>query len=190
MFTRIAKTVFTLILFVAAVMTAGYAQQAQTAQPAQPAGKIGVINSQEILEKSVEGKRVITQLQARDKQYQADLTKRDEEIRQLETRLNTQQLTLTQDALLQLNTDLEKKRTDRKRIQEDAAADMQNMQVRLFSKVQTELIAIVEALGKERGFDMIIDLGKSGAIYWSPGIELTAEVIKKYDATKVTPPGK
>jgi len=187
MFTRISKTVFTLILFVAAVMTAGYAQQAQ---PAQPAGKIGVINSQEILEKSVEGKRVISQFQARDKQFQADLTKRDEEIRQLETRLNTQQLTLTQDALLQLNTDLEKKRTDRKRVQEDAAAEMQNMQVRLFSKVNSELIVIVEALGKERGFDMIIDLAKSGAVYWSPGIDLTAEVIKKYDASKAAPPVK
>jgi len=183
MFTRTAKTVFCLMLFAGVTLAAGYAQQTQT-------GKIGVINSQEILEKSSEGKKVLAQLQAKDKQYQADLTKRDDEIRQLETRLNTQQLTLTQDALIQLNTDLEKKRTDRKRIQEDAAADMQNMQVRLFSKVQTELIAIVEALGKERGFDMIIDLGKSGAIYWNPSTELTSEVIKRYDASKATPAGK
>jgi hypothetical protein len=58
------------------------------------------------------------------------------------------------------------------------------MQARLFSKVQSELIAIVEALGKERGFDMIIDLGKSGAIYWTPATDLTAEVIKRYDASK------
>ena len=184
MFPRIAKAALSLILFVSMVLASGYAQQPQAAS------KIGVINSQEILEKSSEGKKVISQLQAKDKQYQADLTKRDDEIRQLETRLNTQQLTLTQDALIQLNTDLEKKRTDRKRIQEDAAADMQNLQVRLFSKVQNELIAIVEALGKERGFDMIIDLGKSGAVYWNPATDLTAEVIKRYDASRATPAGK
>jgi Skp family chaperone for outer membrane proteins len=150
----------------------------------QQSSKIGVINSQEVLEKSSEGKKVIARLQERDKKNQADLAKLDDEIRQLETRLNTQRLTLADEALMQMNSDLAKKRTDRTRLSEDAGRDIQELQFRLFNKVQSELIPIIEQLGKEKGFDMIFDLAKSGAVYFNPVVDITEEVIKKYDASK------
>jgi Skp family chaperone for outer membrane proteins len=146
--------------------------------------KIGVINSQDVLEKSAEGKRVIARIQERDKQYQANIAKLDEEIRALQTSLNTQRLTMTEEAALAKTADLEKKTTDRKRMAEDAYSGMQDLTQRLFKKVQDELIPIVETLGKERGLDMIFDLAKSGAVYWSPAIDFTADVIKRYDASK------
>jgi Skp family chaperone for outer membrane proteins len=148
--------------------------------------KIGVINSQDVLEKSAEGKKVIGRLQERDKQNQAAITKVDDEIRGLQTKLNTQRLTLTEEAALQLQSDLDKKNTDRKRMAEDAYSGMQELTGRLFKRVQDELIPIVEGLGKERGLDIIFDLAKSGAVYWNPTIDLTAEVIKRYDASKAT----
>lgn len=149
--------------------------------------KIGVINSQDVLEKSAEGKKVIARIQERDKQYQAGITKLDDDIRQLQTRLNTQRLTLTEEAALQMQSDLDKKNTDRKRMAEDAYAGMQDLTNRLFKKIQDELIPIVEALGKERGYEIIFDLQKSGAAWVSPAIDVTAEVIKRYDASKAVP---
>jgi outer membrane protein len=153
---------------------------------AQEIQKIGVINSQEVLEKSAEGKRVIARLQERDKANQAALTKIDDDIRQLETKLNTQRLTLSEEALYQMNADLEKKRTERKRVAEDSYRDWQDLQLKLFNKVQSELLPIIEQLGKEKGMDIIFDLAKSGAVYFSPPIDLTAEIIKRYDASKAT----
>ncbi len=153
---------------------------------AQEGQKIGVINSQEVLEKSAEGKRVIARLQERDKANQAALTKIDDDIRQLETKLNTQRLTLSEEALYQMNSDLEKKRTERKRLAEDSYRDWQDLQLKLFNRVQTELLPIIEQLGKEKGMDIIFDLAKSGAVYFNPVIDLTAEIIKRYDASKAT----
>mgnify|MGYP001072359568 CR=1 FL=1 len=150
----------------------------------QQVSKIGVVNSQEVLEKSSEGKKVIARLQERDKKNQADLAKLDDDIRQLETRLNTQRLTLADEALMQMNSDLAKKRTDRQRLGEDSNRDIQELQFRLFNKVQSELIPIIEQLGKEKGFDMIFDLAKSGAVYFNPVVDITEEVIKRYDASK------
>jgi Skp family chaperone for outer membrane proteins len=46
------------------------------------------------------------------------------------------------------------------------------------------LLPIIEKLGKERGLDIIFDLGNSGAVYYSPTIDVTQEVIKRYDASK------
>jgi outer membrane protein len=157
---------------------------------AQENPRVGVINSQEVLEKSAEGKRVLARLQEKDKANQATLDKLDQEINATQTRLNTGRLTLTEEQLYNLNADLSKKQTDRKRIAEDAVRDFQDLQVKLFNKLQSELIPVIEALGKEKNMEIIFDLQKSGAVWFSPAIDLTAEVIKRYDATKATPPAK
>ncbi|OGD27639.1 MAG: hypothetical protein A2028_01220 [Candidatus Aminicenantes bacterium RBG_19FT_COMBO_59_29] len=157
---------------------------------AQSAARLGVINSQDVLERSAEGKRVIARLQEKDKSNQAVITKYDDEIRQLETKIKTQSLTLSEEALYNMNADLQKKQTDRKRVAEDAVRDFQDLQVKLFNKVQSELIPIIEALGKEKGFDIILDLAKSGAVYFNPTVDLTEEVIKRYDASKAAAPAK
>jgi outer membrane protein len=146
--------------------------------------KIGVVNPMAILEKSIEGKRVIAQIQDRDKQYQANIAKLDEDIRQIQTKLNLQRLTLAEEAIAQMTTDLDKKQTERKRLAEDATSYMDELQKRLFKKVIDELSPLIEQLGKEKGLDIILDLSRAGIAWFSPAIDLTADVIKRYDAVK------
>lgn len=162
-------------LMIAVLASSGLAQQII---------KIGVVNSQEVLEKSAEGKRVLAQLQDKDKRNQAELSRRDQEIQELQTRLNTQRLTLTPEALRNLSTDLQRKQTERQRFFEDAGREMNELAERLFQRIQNELLPIIEQMGKENGMDVIFDLGKSGAIYFSPSIEITQDVIQRYDASK------
>jgi outer membrane protein len=164
-----------LTLMLAALVSMGYAQADI---------KAGVVNSQEVLEKSAEGKRVMAQLEERNTKSQNELARMDEEIRKLQTRLNTQRLTLTQEALAQLSSDIERKQTERKRYGEDQYREMQELTGRLFQRVQDELLPIIEQLGKEKNLEIIFDLFKSGAIYFSPTVDLTQEVIKRYDASK------
>jgi outer membrane protein len=163
-------------LMIAVLASSGLAQQII---------KIGVVNSQEVLETSAEGKRVLAQLQDKDKRNQAELTRRDAEIQDLQTRLNTQRLTLTPEALRNLTADLQRKQTERNRFYEDAGREMNELADRLFQRIQNELLPIIEQMGKENGLDIIFDLGKSGAIYFSPTVDITSDVILRYDASKV-----
>jgi len=146
--------------------------------------KIGVINSQEILEKSAEGKKAIAQLEEKNRKIQQDLAKLDEQIRQLESRLSTQQLTMTQEAILSLSADLDRKRTERQRMAEDAQRDMQELTQRLYMRIQSEVMPIINKLGQEKGLDLILDLREAGVLYFSSAVDLTQEVIKRYDASK------
>lgn len=170
-----AKKVLLLTFIIAALVSTGYAQAIV---------KIGVVNSQEVLEKSVEGKKIMAQLQDKDKRNQAEISRQDEAVRQLQTKLNTQRLTLTNEALMNLNADLEKKQTDRKRYAEDTYREMQDLTQRLFNRIQSELLPIIEKVSKEKGLDIVFDLRSSGAVYYSPNVDLTQEVIKNYDASK------
>ncbi len=153
---------------------------------AQQTSKIGIVNSNEVLEKSIEGKKVIAQVETKNKKNQGELAKIDDEIRKLQTKLNTQRLTLTNEAMMQLNSDLQRKQTERKRFAEDSYNDMQEFTARLFQRVQGELLPIIEQVGKEKNLDLIFDLLKSGTIYFNPAINITEDVIKKYDASKAS----
>ncbi len=168
-------TIGLLVLFLGALAGSSFAQM-----------KIAIVNSNDVLEKSAEGKRTLARLQDADKQNQAKISKLDDDIRQLQTKLNTQRITMTDEAVLANQADLERKQTQRKRDAEDAYAQMQELSTRLFKKLQDELIPIVEQIGKERGLDIIFDRDRSGAVYYSPAIDLTAEVIKRYDQSKAT----
>jgi outer membrane protein len=56
--------------------------------------------------------------------------------------------------------------------------------MRLFNRLQSELRPIITEVGKEKNLDLIFDVGNSGIIYFNPAVDLTEEVIKKYDASK------
>lgn len=164
-----------LALFVAAIVSQGLAQENI---------RIGVVNSLVVLERSTEGKRIVAQLEEKNKVNQQRIARLDDEIRQLETKLNTQRLTLTDEALMNLSSDIERKRTDRKRYAEDSFREFQELRNRLFAKLQAEVKPIIDQLGKEMGLEIVFDLNNSGTIYFDSKIELTEEVIKRYDASK------
>lgn len=172
---RGAGKILLLFLFIAAIVSQGFAQQGL---------RVGVVNSVEVLEKSAEGKRIVAQLEEINKSTQAKIAKMDEEIRQLETKLNTQRLTLTDEALMNLTSDIERKKTDRTRFAEDSSRDFVETRNRLLSRLQTEVRPIIAQLGKEKNLEIILDLNNSGTIYFDPTIDMTAEVIVRYDASK------
>ena len=172
---RSTGQILILVLFVAAIVSQGLGQENI---------KIGVVNSLVVLERSTEGKRIVAQLEEKNNNNQQRIARLDDEIRQLETKLNTQRLTLTDEALMNLSSDIERKRTDRKRYAEDSFREFQELRNRLFTKLQAEVKPIIDQLGKEMGLEIVFDLNNSGTIYFDSKIELTEEVIKRYDASK------
>ncbi len=164
-----------LVLFVVAVVSQGFAQQDV---------RLGVVDSLRVLERSTEGKRIVAQLEEVNKVSQQRVTKMDDDIRQLETKLNTQRLTLTDEALMNLTSDIERKRTDRKRFAEDSFREFQELRDRLFAKLQNEVRPIIAEIGKEKNLEIVFDLNNSGAIYYNPSIDVTEDVILRYDASK------
>jgi outer membrane protein len=152
--------------------------------------KLATLNSQEVLEKSAEGKKAIAALQAADKKYSDDITRLDDQIKQLQNRLQTQRLTLTPDAAAGIQADIQRKQTDRQRTAEDATRSMQQLQATTLTKIQDDLIPIIEQLRKDQGLDLIFDLAKSGTVFSNPAIDVTAEIVKRYDALSAAPPVK
>lgn len=158
---------------------------------AQQTGKIAVINSQRAFEISAEGKKALGQMQDRDSRIRADIQKMDDAIRALENKLTTGRLTMTAEALRAIQSDLERKTTDRKRYEEDKARESQQFAATLIEKIRDEMVTVIEAFRKEQGYDLVLDLGSSGVVTINPAIEITDEIVRRYDAAKAAaPPAK
>jgi outer membrane protein len=172
------RTIAPLVAFIVlAVTAAGYAQS-----------KIAIINSQQAFETSAEGKKAMTQMSDRENKIKADLQKLDDGIRLLENKLTTGRLTMTNEALAGIQSDIDKKATERKRYEEDQTRDGNQFASNLINKVRIEMVAIIEALAKEKGYDLVLDMVTSGVVSSSPTIDITSEVVRRYDQSKLAAP--
>lgn len=151
---------------------------------AQQAGKIAIINSQRAFETSIEGKKALSQLQDREAKVKNDIQKLDDSIRLLENKLATGRLTMNTEALMGIQSDIDKKTTERKRYEEDAARELQQLSTNLIQKIRLEMIAIIETLSKERGLELVLDTASSGVVTADPTIDITDEIVRRYDQAK------
>jgi Skp family chaperone for outer membrane proteins len=95
---------------------------------------------------------------------------------------------MTQEALLATQADIDKKTTERKRYEEDATRDFAQFRDNLVKRIREEMIAIIDVLVKEKGYDIVLDLQASGVAYFNPAIDITEEIIRRYDISKAGAP--
>jgi Skp family chaperone for outer membrane proteins len=108
----------------------------------------------------------------------------------LENKLKAQSLTLTFEAQQKAATDLDSLRTQRKRREEDSTKDFQRLQFTLVSELRNDVLAVIQSYAKEKQIAVVFDLsasgtmGTGGIVYCEPSLDITAEIIKRYDASK------
>ena len=52
----------------------------------------------------------------------------------------------------------------------------------LQAEFQQKLFPVVDQIAKEKGLHMVFSIADSGILWPDPGLDLTAEVIKRFDA--------
>ena len=154
-----------------------------SAVPGQQVLKVAVVDSQKAFETSIPGKAAIARLREKENTINSRLADLDRQILTFETRLKTQNLTLTLDARQQLSLDLENLQVKRKRVQEDSSREYVKLRERLFAKAQRELLTVIRGYAEEQAFNLVFDLAAPGVVYFDQAFDITDEVIKRYDAS-------
>jgi len=151
---------------------------------AQGTFEIGVIDSSKLMQTSAEGKKAMFTLKQKDQQIADELTKLDNRTKELELKLSSQKLVLSLEAQQQMAYDLEQLRTRRKRAEEDYTKEYRQLEFSLVTKIRNEVFPIIETVAKEKNFRLVLDLSVTGAAYVDPAIDITDEVIQRYDQAK------
>jgi len=75
-------------------------------------------------------------------------------------------------------------------MQQDAQTEVQDLTNQLQGDFQEKLNPIIEQLRVDKGLLLIFSIRDSGVVAAEPGLDLSAEIIKRFDAAAKTPPKK
>ncbi len=163
---------------VATVLLAGTSAQAQ-APPAS--SRIAFVDVQRVLIRSQAGLAAREQLEREKTQMQREIDTRRQEMDKLRDDLEKKGTLLTADVRREREEALERKRRDATRLADDFQRDLARKEQQLLVRVQQDLVVVIERLGKQKGYYMIVERRGAGVLYATPDADLTDEVIRAYD---------
>jgi outer membrane protein len=170
--------VFTLTMLVGLLVSPLYAQGQKAAVP----GKVGVVNMQQAISESAEGKKAIADIQKKYQPKRDDLQRQQQEIASLQDQLQKQAATLSDEERLRLNRELEDKQKLFKRASEDANADFQADNQDVIRRIGQKMVRVINDYAQQNGYALIVDDAQLPVYYVDRNIDLTEQIIKLYDA--------
>jgi outer membrane protein len=154
-----------------------------------PAGaKIGVVNLQLIAQNSAEGKAASGRVQALIQKKQTEGADKTKQLQANQQKLQTSGGVMSDAARAALEKDIERQQREGERFQQDAQAEINELQQELQGEFQKKLFPLLQQLAQEKGLQVLLSQQDSGVIWLEPGIDLTAEAVKKLDAASPAKP--
>ena len=165
---------------------------AQTAQtpppPAQPpapfpqGAKVAFFNPQVVFQSSADGRAAVTRVNALIQKKQTENADKAKLLQGNQQKLQTSGSVMNETARVQLEKEIEKQTKDAERFQQDAQAEINELQQEVQNDFVKKLSPIIEQIATEKGLHIVFNAVESGIAWASPGLDLTSEVVKKLDA--------
>ena len=180
------------VVLAAAVMLTATGSGAQTPAPSAPAAsaapaagaglsRIAYIDVQRVLARSAAGVAAREQLEREKATMQKEMDGKRVELEKLRDELEKKGALLTADARRDKQEQFERKRRDAARLADDFQKELEKREQGLLQKVLQDVSGIIERVGKEKGYYMIVEKRGGGVIYAATEADLTDEVIRVYD---------
>lgn len=159
------------------------AAQAPATPPAPfPQGaKVGFVNLQAIAQLSADGKSAAAKVNALAQKKQTEAADKAKLLQSNQQKLETSGGVMSEAARTQLQKDIDRQTVEGQRFEQDAQAELNELQQQLQADFQNKLMPVLEALSKEKGLQVLFSAGDSGVIWAEPGIDLTLEAVARLD---------
>ena len=142
---------------------------------------------QRIANESADGKAATGRVKALNDKKVAELSDKQKALAAAQEKLQKGGSVLSDSARGQLEKEIEKLQVEIQRFTQDAQAEVQELQNELQNEFQKKLLPIIDAVAQEKGLQMIFSLADAGVVWANPGLDVTADVIKRFDAAAAAP---
>ena len=150
-----------------------------------PAGaKIAFFNPQAVFQSSAEGRAAVTRVNALIQKKQTEASDKAKLLQGNQQKLQTSGSVMNEAARTQLEKEIDRQTKEAERFQQDAQAEINELQQEVQNDFVKRLAPIVEQIATEKGLQIVFNAVESGIAWAVPGIDLTSDVIKKLDAAK------
>ena len=144
--------------------------------------KYAVINIQRIANESAQGKVATGRVQALNQQKVNELNEKNKQLQASQQKLEAGASVLSANAAAQLQKDIERQQVDIQRFTEDAQQEVTTLQQQLQDEFQVRLTPIIQDVANDKGLHMLFSVVDSGLVWADPALDITTEVIQKFDA--------
>ena len=157
---------------------------AQQPSPGSAAGssvRLAYIDVQRVLARSSAGVAAREQLEREKTAMQKEMDGKRQELEKLRDELEKKGPLMTADSRRDKQEVFERKRRDAARMMDDYQKELEKKEQVLLQRVLQDLSGVIEKVGKDRGFYMIVEKRGASVLYASPDADLTDEIIRAYD---------
>jgi len=162
-----------------------FAQAPAVAAPSAPM-KMAFVDLQRIAAESSEGKAASAKVQALTQKKSAELAEKTKSLQANQQKLQQGGAVLNDAARAQAQKEVDRLTVEIDRFQQDANAEVQELQQQLQGEFQDKLRPVLDAIVKELSIGLLFSYGDAGAIFIDPSLDITPDVIKRFDSAKPT----
>ncbi len=152
------------------------------ARPFPEGVKYAFVNVQRIASESAEGKAATGQVQALNAKKVEELNVKNKQLQAAQQKLESGGSVMSPTAVAQLQKDIERQQVDIQRFTEDAQQEVTQLQQQLQDEFQRKLTPVIQQVATERQLHMMFSVVDSGLVWGDPALDLTPEIIKRFDA--------
>lgn len=146
--------------------------------------KLGYVDLQRALNESEAGKAAKERFKAQVDRLQVDLKKKKDALDSMKEKLEKKSSVMKPEEARNLENDYQKKLRDFERAYKDSQGELQQKDNELTVELLKELQVVIEEFGKEQGYSIILEQSSSSVLYGSPELDLTEQIIGRYNARK------
>ncbi|MCP4683476.1 MAG: OmpH family outer membrane protein [Desulfobacterales bacterium] len=146
--------------------------------------KIGIVDIQQLQEKSSAFQEVNNSLKSKMEVLQKKLEKEKNAVIKLEEELQKQGMMLSAVAKEDKLKELAQKKRHAKYIYDEVMQELKMAELEAMKLVSNEIKKVVEKIGKKGGYQAIFEKRSTGLLYDDSALDITDQVIKAYDQSK------
>ena len=152
--------------------------------PAPASNKVAIVNIQDAIANTNEGKKELDALQQKFSPKQAELKTQNDEVEGLKKKLQTDSDKLNDDARNTRVKEIEVKQKSLQRNFEDAQNEFQQAEQEVVNRLGKKMLDVLEKYAKANGYAMVLDVSnpQTPVLYASPGSNITKELVEAYNA--------
>jgi Skp family chaperone for outer membrane proteins len=170
------------------------AQPAPAPAPAPPApfpagAKVAFVDFQRVAAESIEGQISSNKINALVAKKQAEGAEKAKQLQLNEQKLAQSGAVMSEAAHAQLEKDIERQKREGERFQQDAQAEIMELQQELQLDFQKKISPLVQQIVQDKGLHLLLSRADAGIVWGDPGLDLTTDFVKKLDAVTPKPAG-
>ena len=152
--------------------------------------RVAYVDLQKAIQGVEAGKTAKEQLEKEVSQKRASLEKQQQALQSEAEQFEKKAAIMNDSAKAAKQAELQKRFAEFQKVAAESQMELQKRERELTQPLISELRAIIEGIGKEKGYQLILEKNEGAVLYAEAGSDLTEQVVERFNARQKNKPAK